>query len=55
MYEKLIKVKSFGGKYLRKMKYCYCGGDKLKQEIKQNFDNLMKNTILIADCAKAMD
>lgn len=42
MYEKLIKVKSFGGKYLRKMKYCYCGGDKLKQEIKQNFDNLMK-------------
>jgi len=42
MYAKLIKVKAFGGRYLRKMKYCYCGGDKLKQEIKQDFDNLMK-------------
>lgn len=42
MYEKLVKVKAFGGKYLQKMKYCYCGGDKLKQEIKLNFDNLMK-------------
>ncbi len=42
MYDKLVKIKSFGGKYLKKMKYCYCGGDKLKQEIKQNFDNLMK-------------
>lgn len=42
MYEKLIKIKSFGGAYLKQMKYCYCGGDKLKSEIKENFDNLMK-------------
>jgi len=42
MYDKLVKIKGFGGKYLQKMKYCYCGGDKLKQEIKQNFDALMK-------------
>lgn len=42
MYEKLTKVKSFGGNYLKSMKYCYCGGDKLKQEIKNNFDALMK-------------
>lgn len=42
MYDKLTKVKGFGGKYLEKMKCCYCGGDKLKQEIKQNFDAVMK-------------
>lgn len=42
MYDKLTKVKGFGGKYLQKMKCCYCGGDKLKQEIKQNFDAIMK-------------
>lgn len=42
MYDKLAKLKNFGGKYLEKMKCCYCGGDKLKQEIKQNFDAIMK-------------
>ncbi|MDE6968002.1 MAG: acyl--CoA ligase [Clostridia bacterium] len=42
MYEKLAKVKRFGGRYLAKMKCCYCGGDKLKQEIKENFDKIMK-------------
>lgn len=42
MYEKLAKTKSFGGKYLQEMKSCYCGGDKLKPSIKQDFDALMK-------------
>ncbi len=42
MYQKLVKLKSFGGKYLQKMKSCYCGGDKLKQEIKEDFDAIMK-------------
>lgn len=42
MYKKLIKVKAFGGKHLQSMKCCYCGGDKLNEEIKNDFDAFMK-------------
>lgn len=41
MYEKLMKQKSFYGKHLKSLRNCYCGGDKLKPEIKENFDNIM--------------
>lgn len=37
MYAKIIKEKAFYGEYLRYIKYCYCGGDKLNESIIDNF------------------
>lgn len=41
MYEKLLNEKAFNGEFLKDMKCCYSGGDKLPKELKERFDNLM--------------
>lgn len=41
MYEKLLKESGFKGKKLQNMKFCYCGGDKLKQDVIAEFDRVM--------------
>lgn len=48
MYDKLMKCKSFGGNHLRALKACYCGGDKLKQDLIIKFDDIMSK--YGADC-----
>lgn len=37
MYAKILKEKAFYGDYLKDIKYCYCGGDKLNESIIDNF------------------
>ncbi|MDE6188751.1 MAG: AMP-binding protein, partial [Clostridia bacterium] len=41
MYSKIVASGKFKGKYLRKIKNCYCGGEKLSDEIKKSFENAM--------------
>lgn len=37
MYAKILKEKAFYGDYLKDIKYCYCGGDKLSESIIDKF------------------
>lgn len=39
MFKKLANSKLFSGKSLRKIKECFCGGEKLSNEIKEKFEN----------------
>lgn len=41
MYAKMVACGKFKGKYLRKIKNCYCGGEKLSDEIKAAFEEAM--------------
>lgn len=41
MYTKMMACKEFRGAHLKKMKYCYCGGDKLKANVIEEFDRIM--------------
>ena len=41
MYAKMVASGKFKGKYLRKIKNCYCGGEKLSDEIKKSFEEAM--------------
>jgi long-chain acyl-CoA synthetase len=42
MYEKIMKEKSFDGKYLSSLMYLFCGAEKLNPEIKKEFDAILK-------------
>jgi len=42
MYNKIMDAEEFRGEHLKKLKNCYCGGDKLPKSIKDRFDKLMK-------------
>ena len=37
MFAKMIDCGCFKGKYVKKLKHCYCGGDKLSNSIKEKF------------------
>lgn len=41
MYAKMVASGKFKGKYLRKIKNCYCGGEKLSDDIKKAFEEAM--------------
>lgn len=41
MYAKMVNCGKFKGKYLKKLKNCYCGGDKLSNAIKKGFEDAM--------------
>ena len=41
MYAKMVASGKFKGKYLRKLKNCYCGGDKLSDAVKKAFEDAM--------------
>lgn len=41
MYAKMLYSGKFKGKYLKKIKNCYCGGDILSAKIKADFENQM--------------
>ncbi len=41
MYAKMVASGKFKGKYLRKLKNCYCGGEKLSDEVKRAFEDAM--------------
>ncbi|MDE5616746.1 MAG: acyl--CoA ligase, partial [Clostridia bacterium] len=41
MYAKMVSCGKFKGKYLRRIKNCYCGGEKLSDDIKKAFENAM--------------
>ena len=41
MYAKMVACGKFKGKYLRKIKNCYCGGEKLSDDIKKSFEDAM--------------
>lgn len=41
MYAKMVSSGKFKGKYLKKLKNCYCGGDKLSNAIKAKFEDAM--------------
>ena len=42
MYEKLLAEKKFDSKERRKLKFAFCGGDKMSKELKDGFDGIMK-------------
>lgn len=42
MYAKMVSSGKFKGEYLKKLKNCYCGGDKLSNAIKQKFEDAMR-------------
>ncbi len=41
MYEKIMRSKHFKGDWLKSMKCCYSGGDRLSIDIKNKFDKIM--------------
>lgn len=41
MYAKMVSSGKFKGEYLKKLKNCYCGGDKLSDAIKTRFEEAM--------------
>ncbi|MDE7078732.1 MAG: acyl--CoA ligase [Clostridia bacterium] len=41
MYAKMVACGKFKGKYLRKIKNCYCGGEKLSDAVKKSFEEAM--------------
>ena len=41
MYDKLMREPTFVGDYLKDIKHCYCGGDKLPIDTKRRFDAIM--------------
>ena len=41
MYSKMVACGKFKGKYLRRIKNCYCGGEKLSDNIKKAFEEAM--------------
>ncbi|HIU97234.1 MAG TPA: acyl--CoA ligase [Candidatus Ornithoclostridium faecigallinarum] len=40
MYGKMLDSGAFGEDIMRRLKYCYCGGDRLSDSIRRKFDNL---------------
>lgn len=44
MYAKMVASGKFKGKYLRKIKNCYCGGEKLSDDIKKAFEEAMSKS-----------
>lgn len=42
MYAKIMRSKHFKGKHLKNLKYMYCGGDSLKNNIKEEWDSTLK-------------
>lgn len=41
MYSKMIACGKFKGKMLKKLKNCYCGGEKISFELKKSFEKIM--------------
>lgn len=42
MYDKMLNCKTFYGDYLKDIKYCYCGGDRLPKRIIDRFAKVME-------------
>ncbi|MFW5779845.1 MAG: class I adenylate-forming enzyme family protein, partial [Bacillota bacterium] len=49
MYEKMLKEKSFDGRYLSSLLYIFCGAEKLNQKIKKEFDSILKKNNCTAE------
>lgn len=41
MYAKMLSCGKFKGRMLKKIKNCYCGGEKISSELKRNFESTM--------------
>lgn len=42
MYDKMLRSGLFRGKYLRRLRACYCGGDKVSATLRQRFRDAMR-------------